>query len=1115
METKRVLGFIFSLVFIGAFIFTLCWGIINFNKVKDGMSGTGVYTQEDLNNAYNDGYDKALTDKDEYDALINGYRDTITNQTDEISQLNSQINVLNSNNKDYAAQITSLENQKKNLEEQVLNLTTIKTNNESMIADLNSEITLLNKEIDELEASGSNKEAEIVQKNIQIQNLQNTINQLQKTNELNVNTITNLNNQIASLNSQISDMTLQIQNNSSSVTVLNAKITELEKSVAYYEEYIANLESGEQVVATFEFNGSVYNIQVVNKNDIVSVTTPTSTDYVIFNYWTVNGERIDLSTYPITSNVKIIANVTYKYDVTFTVDNEVYNSQVIVKNGIVTLPENPSKDGYVFEGWTTNGVDIVDPISTPVTQKTTYVAKFTKLHTVTFVYEDLTKDTQIVKNGNSASNVSVDSTTYKVFNGWTLNGIIVDVATQKIVADTTFVASVTYKYDVVFMVDDTVYNSQIIEKDSYCLIPTNPNKNGYVFEGWTINGTDIVNVYNYQIKSNVTFVGKFSVAEGLFSDDGTLIMSWSDMIANDYIAVDETGVVSQGTNSTRSTLSGNLLVAEGVTGFSNATSEGLGVFSDCVNLTSVTLPSTLTSIGKYTFYNCKGINKIVINSANIKNPSYTYSNFYNAGHNTSGISVIYSDTVETIPGYLFISAFTTDNTAKVTSVSIGKNVHTIGSYAFGYNPYLEAIVVPGNVKDIKSSVFANCHNLQSVVLNEGIETLDYSVFERCTSLAAITLPNSITSVKTSAFRGAGVTSIVIGSENTAYTSIDGVLYTKDTFNLVKYPGGRKNTTFTIPAHVTKLESNAFEYSYYLETIKIPDTVLEVSSNMFTHSPLLKSVTLNSNMTTLGTDTFSYCTSLKTISIPSNITRLFLGAFRYSGLTSITLHDGITEIGNSAFTGCNSLTTVKLGSGLTTIGKSAFEECKALTSITIPDSVTSIGYYSFRYCDSLKSVTIGSGLKEIDSYTFGYCPVLSSVTIKEGLTLIDTWAFAQCPSLVTVNLPSTLTQINSGAFKDCTSLKYMIIPSSVTFMDSAIFENCTSLKGLYIPSSVTEIDCYSYAYSIIEGCPSSLVIYTNLSSRNYNWGDFDYVASGVQVTVKYNQSVASFKSAMGI
>lgn len=507
MDTRKVLGIIFSILFVGAFTFVLCWGIINFNKVKDSMSSTGVYTEQDVNNAYQDGYDTALQDKQSYDELINSYRDTITTLTDQISQLSSQVTNLTNANKDYSSQITNLENQKSNLESQVENLTTIKTDNEILISDLNVQVANLQSEVSRLENSGYNNEQELAQKNAQITSLQNTITQLQKTNELNVQTINNLNNQVTSLNSQISEMTLQIQNNSTNVSSLNNKIAELEKSVAYYEQYVASLENGEQVVATFEFNGSVYNIQIVNPNSLLSVTTPISTEYVIFNYWTVNGVEIDLSTYKISQNTKIVADVTYRYKTEFIVNDEVYNSQIVTLNDFATLPTNPNISGYDFDGWTLNGVDIVNPTTIEITEDTKFIAKFTKLHTVTFVYEDSIQDTQIVRNGNFASNVIIEDTIYKNFESWTLNGTVVDVDTYKIVADTTFVANITYSYDVKFIVDNETYDSQIVQNNYYAVQPSvTPEKNRYKCIGWSLDGINVIDVTNTPITSNTEFI---------------------------------------------------------------------------------------------------------------------------------------------------------------------------------------------------------------------------------------------------------------------------------------------------------------------------------------------------------------------------------------------------------------------------------------------------------------------------------------------------------------------------------------------------------------------------------------------------------------------------------
>ncbi len=436
METKKVLGIIFSLLFVGAFAFVLSWGIINFNKIKDGMSGTGVYTKEDINKSYEDGYNTALTDKEEYTKLIASYRDTITTLNDNISQLNSQVTILQNNNKDYSNQIDKLNTQKTSLETQVNNLTTIKTNNETTIASLNSQIASLRNQVTNLTNSGEDKSEQIKTLNSQITTLQNTVSQLQTINNMNVDTITSLNTQITNLNTQISDMTLQSQNSQSQINALNNKISELQTSVTYYESYIAQLENGEQVVATFEFDGSVYNIQIVNKGSKLSVTTPTSTDYKIFNVWTVNGSAIDLSTYTITTNTKIVADVTYKYDVKFKVDNTIYNSQIVTKNCYATIPTNPTKTGYEFDGWSLNGVDVISDITTrQVTQNVTYIAVFTKVHNVTFINGDNVISTQMIRNGEYAETPSKPFKPGYLFNGWTINSLPVELTSYKIFND--------------------------------------------------------------------------------------------------------------------------------------------------------------------------------------------------------------------------------------------------------------------------------------------------------------------------------------------------------------------------------------------------------------------------------------------------------------------------------------------------------------------------------------------------------------------------------------------------------------------------------------------------------------------------------------------------------
>lgn len=484
---------------------------------------------------------------------------------DRISVLNEEIENLNSNSDADKATITSLNSQiatlnaeKEALENDKVKLTEKISTLNSQIDELNSEIlsqkitiTSLNVDISTLTAEKTalmndktSLQNTINSLNSQLTNLQNLYTNLQATNQSHIQTISVLNSQIATLNSQISNLTYQQSSNQNNIKSLNDRISGLEKSVAYYEQYISQLEKdNEQVVATFEFDGSVFNIQIVNKGSKVSVVNPTSTTYKIFNGWKVNNETVDLDTYIITANTKFVADVTYKYDVKFMDGETVVKSDIIVKGGFAALPTAPTKDGYEFGGWSINGVDIVENITTtPVTANTTYKAIWTKFILVTFMYDGEVKSTQTIHKGESVTIPEIESTAYKIFNYWTINGIAVDVSAYTFTEDTVVTANITYKYDVKFVSENEEISSAIVEKGLLATAPaTNPTstREHYVFAGWSVNGTEIVDILNYPINENTTFTAlfeleKFTVkfADSVFGSIvyGTKIVSYGDVI---------------------------------------------------------------------------------------------------------------------------------------------------------------------------------------------------------------------------------------------------------------------------------------------------------------------------------------------------------------------------------------------------------------------------------------------------------------------------------------------------------------------------------------------------------------------------------------------------------
>lgn len=638
METKKILGMIFSLLFIGAFAFVLSWGIINFNKVKDSMSGTELYNQEDLNNAYQDGYDTALKDKEEYTELINSYRDTITTLNDNISHVNSQITTLTNSNSEYQAQLASLTSQKENLQTQVDNLNTIKKSNEASIESLNNQITSLQKQVTNLTNSGEDKDNQITQLNNQISNLKTTVSQLQSTNDLNVSTITSLNTQISNLNAQISELSTLSQNSTSQINALNNKINELQASVNYYESYIANLESGEQVVATFEYDNSVYNIQIVNKGSTLSVTTPTSSEYKIFNGWKVGNEFIDLDTYTILANTKIVADITYKYDVKFVVDGVTVDSQIVTKNNKATLPETPTKDDYDFDGWSVDGTNIVDVENATVTENVTYTALFTKVHTVTFKYEDKTTGSYGVRNGECATTfLGLADTNYKTLSGWKVKGVVVDHKNYAIYEDTTFEANIVYSYDVIFVVDDTTYNSQIVVENGFATAPTDPENTTYkLFNYWTVNG-EKVDISTYKITGTTTFTASFTNRYDV------------KFMVNDSIYT--TQIVTSGSSATNPitpTLDGLTFVGWSIDG------------ETTVTVASYTITENTTFIGIF------------------KEVEYTLTVVYNNGQANTTVTQLpnstYTLTTPTLSGYEFIEWRIGSGEGKISG-----NVFTFGT----------------------------------------------------------------------------------------------------------------------------------------------------------------------------------------------------------------------------------------------------------------------------------------------------------------------------------------------------------------------------------------------------------------------------------------------------
>ena len=237
----------------------------------------------------------------------------------------------------------------------------------------------------------------------------------------------------------------------------------------------------------------------------------------------------------------------------------------------------------------------------------------------------------------------------------------------------------------------------------------------------------------------------------------------------------------------------------------------------------------------------------------------------------------------------------------IKKVVINNGVTSIGDYAFYECEGLTNVTIPNSVKSIEYKAFYGCTGLTSVTIPNSVKSIGEGAFTVCSGLTSVTIPNSVTSIGLGAFSHCtGLTSINVAEDNLNYASIDGVLYSKDKKTLIKCPDG-KTGSFTIPNSVTTIEKYAFLDCKSLTNINVAEDNLNYTSiDGVLYSKDKKtlitcpggktgSVTIPNSVTSIGSYAFLKCTGLTSVTIPNSVTSIGEGAFSgCTGLTSMTV-----------------------------------------------------------------------------------------------------------------------------------------------------------------------------------------------------------------------------------
>lgn len=425
-------------------------------------------------------------------------------------------------------------------------------------------------------------------------------------------------------------------------------------------------------------------------------------------------------------------------------------------------------------------------------------------------------------------------------------------------------------------------------------------------------------------------------------------------------------------------------------------------FYSCDNLTSVKMPSKLTSLGARAFCECVKLKEINLGSS-LK--EIQKSAFY---HCINLKNVTLSPKLTTIGNGAFRDCF------KLDSIKLGENVRYIEDTAFSRNYKLTKITIPSKVKTIGENAFYRCKRLKKVVFkNDNIEFGNY-VFEGCEALKKVSLPKNMKDISEGLFAKSGLKSV------------------------------------KLPAKVSIIKAKAFAGCKDLNKVTLNKVIYAIGDSAFENSSL-KTLKLNANMKYIGNGAFRG-TNVKNVSLPSKVAYIGNRVFaNCENLSTIKIPASVKGINPGAFNNCVNLKSIDVASGnkeyssqdgvLYNKDKSKLIQYplnKKNSSFTVPRSVDTIRSHAFEENSHLKSVTVSA--KNIGEYAFASMGNLTKVVLQSGVNTIGEGAFESNYSLTSLTIADSVKKIGSRAFRG-SSIKSVHIPSSLESFNSNVFEEC--------------------------------------------------------------------------